>query len=193
MSVRRVRASSSGGRADPVAWVVRGGREGETVPYNLQEGAVTLGWGDWITEADAVADAVEYADGDALDLIFDQHFEKQHRESVRRRCRQEILRFRDKIHIDDLVVLPLKNYGFPDALAAIGTVTGCAVFDAGQPKGTRIRRPVAWTAREVAKSAIRADLRSSIQRSQLTVFQPRAVHAAWRISRIAISDRDPLL
>ncbi len=35
--------------SDATAWVVRSGREGlDTVDFNLREGVVTLGWGDWV-------------------------------------------------------------------------------------------------------------------------------------------------
>jgi len=170
------------------AWVVRGGREGETVAHNLQENVVTLGWGDWITEADGV----EHADGESLDQFFDRRCAREYPESVRRRCRQEILRFRDRVCIGDLVVLPLKNHGSADALAAVGEVDGPMVFDPDQPRGARLRRDVTWLAGEVAKAAVRADLRSSIQFCRLTVFQPRAASSPRRIHRIATHGVDPL-
>ena len=65
---------------------------GDTVLHNLEENVATLGWGNWLTDADAA----EFADRDALDRIFDQRFGEEHSESVRRRARQEILRFRDR-------------------------------------------------------------------------------------------------
>lgn len=170
------------------AWVVRGGRQGEMVAHDLRENVVTLGWGDWINEADGV----EQADGETLDRIFAERYAKKYPESVRRRCRQEILRFRDRVCVGDLVVLPLKNHGPEDALAAVGEVDGPIAFDPDQSRGARLGREVTWLAREVAKSAVRPDLRSSIQRPQLTVFQPRAANSAWRIYRIATHGVDPL-
>jgi len=105
-------------RVQPAAWVVRGGREGGTVLHNLREDVVTLGWGDWITEADGV----EYSDGVELDRIFAERFHRTFPESARRRCRQEILRFRDRLCIGDLVVLPFKDRQPSAPLAAIGRV-----------------------------------------------------------------------
>ena len=62
MSVSRSKPFSTDESLDVGVWVVRGGREGETVEHNLEENVVTLGWGDWLTDADAV----ESADSDAL-------------------------------------------------------------------------------------------------------------------------------
>ena len=173
--------------ADMAVWVVRGGRQGETVMHNLEENVVTLGYGDWITRADTFASA----NGDAFDRVFDQRLGNEHQEGVRRRGRQEILRFRDKILINDLVVLPLKNHESTDASIAIGRVTGSAAFDPDQSQGARLRRQVTWLAREVTWSIVQDDLRRSIERPRLTVFEPQADNAASRLRYIAIGGRDP--
>ena len=187
MSASRPDPTSTDDSADLAAWIVRGGQEGDTVMYNLEENVVTLGWGNWIADGDAF----ESADPKALDRIFDQRFAKEHPRSVRRRGRQEILRFRDRVRTNDLAVLPLKNHGSPDALIAIGKVMGPAVFDPDRPEGALLRRPVTWLAREVAESVIQPDLRSSIKNTRLTVFQPRADDATSRILHIVTHGEDP--
>ena len=187
MTASRGSSFRTGGSSDAAVWVVRGGREGDTVVHNLEENVVTLGWGNWVTDADAV----EFADRDALDRIFDQRFGEEHAESLRRRARQEILRFRDKIRIGDLVVLPLTNHEPKDSWIAIGKVTGPAVLDPDQPEGARLRRGVRWLKRYVTESAAQTDLRSSIKRPRLTVFEPRADEAARRILSIATHGKDP--
>lgn len=187
MSARRPNPTSTDESTDQAVWVVRGGRQGETVMHNLEKNVVTLGYGDWITEADIV----ESADCGALDRDFDKRFGNDHPKGVRRRGRQEILRFRDKVLINDLVVLPLKNHELTDASIAIGKVTGLAAFDPNQPPGARLRRQVAWLAREVIWSIVQFDLRRSIERPRLTVFKPQADNAAARILRIATLGMDP--
>ena len=166
---------------------MRGGREGEMVEHNLREGVVSLGWGDWITETETV----EQADGDALDEFFDQHYGKKYPESVRRRCRQDILRFYDEVKIGHLVVLPFKKHGPTDVLCAIGEVAGPVEFDPAGPKGSRIWRPVTWLVTEVAKTAVQRDLLSSIQYTQHTIFQPQARNSAQRILLIVTHGIDP--
>ena len=168
-------------------WVVRGGREGETVLHNLEENVVTLGYGDWLSDADAVGST----DRDALDQIFDQRFADEHPKTTRRRARQEILRFRDGIQIGDLAVLPLRQCATADAWIAISKVTGPAVHEPDRPKGARLRRDVEWLARRVTEAAVEPDLRSSLRTTRNTVFQPRADDAAQRILQIATHGRDP--
>ena len=142
MSASHSSPVSIGGSSDVGVWFVRGGREGETVVHNLEESVVTIGWGDWLTDADAVGSA----DRDALDRIFDQRFGDEHPEKTRRRARQEILRFRDGIQVGDLVVLPLRQYATADAWIAISKVAGPVVHDPDRPDGARLRRAVEWLA-----------------------------------------------
>ena len=187
MTASRSSSCSTDESSDVAVWVVRGGRDGGTVMYNLNENVVTLGWGDWL----AHTDAFDSVDRDALDRIFDERFGDEHPASVRRRGRQEILRFRDRIRSGDQVVLPLKNHDTADAWVAIGQVTGRAVPDPDRPKGARLRRDVTWLKKYVPESAAQPDLMSSIKRPQLSVFQPRADDAARRLLRIAIHGVDP--
>ena len=154
---------------DAAVWVVRGGSEGDTVMYNLNENVVTLGWGDW----PAHTDDFESVDRDALDRIFKERFGDEHPASVRRRGRQEILRFRDRIRSGDLVVLPLKNHDTADAWVAIGQVTGPATPDPDRPKGARLRRDVTWLTKYVPESAAQRDLVSSIKRPRLRALADR--------------------
>lgn len=173
--------------SDGRAWVVRGGREGEAVEHNLEQSVVTLGWGDWLTDADAV----EFADRDSLDRIFDQRFSERYSETTRRRARQEILCFRDKIEIGDLVVLPLRQLATADAWIAISKVAGAMIHDPDRPDGARLRRALTWPARRVPKAEVEPDLQSSIERTRRTVFQPGAEDSALRILQIATHGRDP--
>ena len=187
MSASRSNPFSADESLDVGVWVVRGGREGETVEHNLEGNVVTLGWGNWLTDADAVGSA----DSDALDRIFDQRFRNEHLETKRRRAREDILRFRDGIEIGDLVVLPLRQFATADAWIAISKVTGPMIHDPDRPDGARLRRAVKWLARRVPKSEVEPDLQSSIGLTQHTVFQPGAEDAARRILQIASHGRDP--
>jgi hypothetical protein len=171
--------------SDICVWVVRGGRNGETVIHNLEENVVTLGWGDWLTEAGA--DGSE--DSAALDRTFNQRFGHEHHEKTRQRAREEILRFRDGIRIGNLVVLPLGKHATADAWIAVSKVSGPAVHDPDQPDGARLRRPVEWLHKGVPKSDVEPDLQSSLG-ARLTVFQPRTEGAARRILQIATDGAD---
>lgn len=164
------------------AWVVRGGRYGKTVKHNLDKNVVTVGYGDWLTEADAplFLSATE----DDLNRIFEHRFGNEHPARRSRHGPKTILRFRDKIKIGDLVVLPLSNHARKDEWAAIGEVVGPAEFDPGQPEGARLRRCVRWLRTDVPKSSIPDDIQSAITTGH-TVSQPGAADAARRIRRVA--------
>ncbi len=181
----RVASNSSDVSADSAVWVVRGGPKGETVAHNLNQDVVTLGYGNWITDAAAFG----AADRDSLDRMIEQGWGNEP-ERRRRRGRNEILRFRDSVRTGDLVVLPLKNHESEPGSIAIGTVIERAEFDPDQPLDARLRRPVRWLAKEVPPSELRSDLRKAL-RGRWAVFEPNVEDAAWRIRRLADHRPDP--
>ena len=170
------------------AWVVRSGRKGkETVDFNLRAGVVTLGWGDWVFDTD-IADHGSRAD---LDEYFDDHF-AGFRESTRRTARKEILRFRDRISVGDVVVLPLTGSEVHEGWIAVGEVAGPMERDPGHPPGAYLYRRVRWFSDSVEESSALPDLVGPIKQPQHTVFQPRkAAHAVARLLHLAQNGTDP--
>ena len=138
---------------------MRGGEHGETVEYNLENGVVTLGWGNWV----AGVGVTTFEDENALGRYIEENVTDEEPDVKRRgRGRSAIWRFWHEIEIGDVVVLPLKIPGTPDRHIAIGCVTGHAQTDDGRPVNTRLHRSVKWLSREVPRAAARKDLRGSI-------------------------------
>ena len=172
--------------SDATAWVVRSGREGlDTVDFNLREGVVTLGWGDWLFDQTVG----EHGDRAALDRHFAEHFP---RESVgrRRNARNSILRFRDNISIGDLVVMHLRESWVSTGWIAIGEVTGSTVCDPQLDFGKRLQRSVRWLHTDVPADNVEPDLRRSID-SPGTIFRIDQSHAVQRLVRLAEHGFDP--
>ena len=157
MSPGSAASGPTDGSRQLTAWVVRGGKHGETVQHNLEYGVVTVGWGNWVADVDVAT----FEDEAALGRHMDKHVTGEQRERMDR-GRSAIWRFWHEIEIGDVVVLPLKIPGTPERHIAIGRVTGPAQTDGGWPPDTRLRRSVEWLSREVPKAAARGDLRGSI-------------------------------
>ena len=172
--------------SDATAWVVRSGREGlDTVDFNLREGVVTLGWGDWVFDQ-AVG---EHGDRAALDRHFAEHFP---RESVdhRRNARNSILSFRDNILIGDIVVMHLRESWVSTGWIAIGQVTGSTVCNPQLGFGKRLRRSVRWLHTDVPDDNVEADLHASVD-SRGTVHRVLAPNSVQRLVRLAEHGIDP--
>ena len=176
--------SATGGEADGppkwAAWIVRADPKGEDiVRHNLTQGVVTLGYGNWVIDADEAT----LKDRDALHRYIEERFPDE--ELSRRQSGTSAIRsFCNEIEIGDLVVLPLKNYGPPEQYIAVGRVTGDAATDARKPKSARLRRNVEWLEKEVPKAAVKSDLQDSIN-SPGTLFKSRKPRAARRLLRLA--------
>ena len=158
------RASPNNESADVNAWVVRGGKEGETVEHNLDAGVATIGWDEWPPPSSGSLENRD-AYGDYIDDEFPDR-PAQRRPSAR----DQIWRFYHGISIGDLVVLPLKNHGTDNDWIAIGRVTGAANRDESRPKDALHHRRVRWLASTVPKSAAPEPLQRSIDNTPRTVF-----------------------
>ena len=172
--------------SDATAWVVRSGREGlDTVDFNLREGVVTLGWGDWVFDR-AVG---EHGDRAALDRHFVEHFPRESDEH-RGKARNAILRFRDNISIGDIVVTHLRESRVSTGWIAIGQVTGSTVCDPQMDYGKRLRRPVRWLHTDVPGDNVEKGLRASVD-SQGTVHRVLAPNSVQRLVSLAEHGIDP--
>ena len=172
--------------SDATALVVRSGREGlDTVDFNLREGVVTLGWGDWVFDQ-AVG---EHGDRAALDRHFAEHFPS---ESIdhKRIARNSILRFRDDISIGDLVVMHLRESWVSTGWIAIGQVTGSTVCNPQLDFGERLQRSVRWLHTDVPDDNVEADLHASVD-SRGTVHRVLAPYSVQRLVSLADHGFDP--
>ena len=182
-------AESSGGESaesssDIKAWVVRAGREGETVAHNLEENVVTIEWDEFdVPELDRFSDRASY--GSYIEERF-RHSTRGERQSAR----DQIWRFYHHISVGDLVVVPLKNYGNDDDWVAIGRVLGEASRDDSQPPLAKKRRPVEWLAWAVPKSGVVSDLRKSVD-GPGTVRPIKSEQAPQRLLHLAEHGNDP--
>ena len=93
--------------AEPRAWVVRAGREGEKVRHNLDNGLVTIEWDSW----DAIRDVPEFATRTDFGEFIEQHFGHRQTPGERRSARDRIWCFYHEVRVGDVVVLPLKRHG----------------------------------------------------------------------------------
>ncbi len=160
MSAERVEIVPAIPPKEACAWLVRGGREGETVKHNLDFSVVTLGWGDWVVNAPVES----FSDRALLTSYLDQYYESNYQpdwtESHKKTSCSGIWRFINEINIGDLVVLPSHaSHGVPKPhkWIAIGEVMGHAVRDPSQSQGARLRREVEWLAETVPISNVKID------------------------------------
>ena len=170
-------------RGEAWAWLVRAGREGETVEHNLQHNVATYAW-DQLPDLRTYASKEELKDDiDALTPGF-----KGNTRTIGIHAAQ-LWRFRADIKPDDVVIMPLKRPG-DNRHVAIGRVTGQYQFDASQGPGVHHRIPVAWLNDNVDVSDLDRDLRQKFRTFRRTVRQIGEANATERLLRIADAGSD---
>lgn len=160
------------------AWMVRAGRNGEREDAAVDEGLAIAGWHE-LGDLSAVDTRAE------LRAVIQATYPDRSN-SVIGNWTGQLWRFITSIEVGDLLIVPLKNR---DQLA-IGTVTGPYEFRSEAPPGFRNVRPVKWARTDVLKSAVQADLQSSMG-SLLTVFGLKRHDAVRRIATLAETGVDP--
>ncbi|MFC7329199.1 CBS domain-containing protein [Marinactinospora rubrisoli] len=163
----------------PVAWLVRGGRDGERENAAIAEGLMIAGW-------DEVGDLSACTTREALRSELRRTYPDFGKALIANWTGQ-LWRFRSVIAVGDLIVLPMKTR---HAMVAIGRVTGDYVFRAGAPVGFRHVRSVEWLRTDVPRDAIKQDLLHSMG-SLLTVCGLTRFDAARRIAHLAAHGTDP--
>ncbi len=160
-------------------WLVRGGRNGEREQEALESGILSIGFGqlDDLTPAQT-RDDIEV-------LVRSSH--TGDREGQITSYTNQVWAFRGLINTGDLVVMPRK--GKP--LVAIGEISGGYQYRPEHP-GLVQTRPVQWINKEVPRNLLDKDLQNSIN-AQMTVSQPRANDAEYRLRIIAVDGLDPSL
>jgi restriction system protein len=100
--------------------------------------------------------------------------------------RGQLWAFRGAMVPGDLVALPLKTSGE----VAIGRITGAYAYRPELPPTARHARPVAWTATDVSRAAIGADLLNTLG-AGMTVCEVRRNGGADRLAALAETGVDP--
>jgi restriction system protein len=160
------------------AWMVRAGRNGEREDAAIDEGLAIAGWHE-LGDLSTVGTRAE------LRAVIRATYPGRSN-SVIGNWTGQLWRFITSVEEGDLLVVPLKNR---DQLA-IGTVTGPYEFRSDALPGFRNVRPVKWARTDVPKSAVQADLQSSMG-SLLTVFGLKRHDAVRRIAALAETGIDP--
>lgn len=128
------------------AWLVRGGRDGETMEHNIDCNVITLGWGNWVANAPISVFTKREELRDHIAQFYEERKEDNAdwSEGHKVTAVADIWSFTNEINIGDYVVLP--SHGLPRGKAwlMIGEVTGRAVRDPNQPKGAKLFRKVDW-------------------------------------------------
>ena len=177
------RSESSASSGGTKAWVVRAGREGETVAHNLSHSVVTIEWDEFdAPELGRFPDRASYGNYSTS--------APRSPSNERQSARDQIWRFYHHISVGDLVVVPLKNYGSDDDWIAIGRVLGEARRDDSQPALAKNQRSVEWLTGAVSKSGVEGDLRRSID-GPGTVRPIKSERAPRRLLHLAEPGSDP--
>lgn len=162
----------------PHVWIVRAGRHGEGEEAALDEGLAIVGF----LEYD---DLRRYESLEALVQGFLGKYPRAPRRRAENYARQ-LLAFRDKIGIGDLVVLPLKTRR---GQIAIGRVTGPYAYRdvRGEARHTRA---VEWTHPDLPRSRFQQDLLHSFG-AFLTICRIQRNDAERRVRAVLAGEPDP--
>ena len=154
-------------------WAVRCGKEGEYEDYALREGLT-------LVDFDLRRNATEFEDRDALrdHLIAEAPV---YGGNLRRAANaaSQLWKFANQIRPGDMILLPRKK----TKTIAVGRVTGDYRLDESMPFPACHSRPVEWSALDVSRDDLDADIIKVI-RSMLTVFQVKPEGAAERIAGV---------
>ncbi|MFB9966284.1 CBS domain-containing protein [Sinosporangium siamense] len=163
----------------PLAWMVRGGQQGEREARALREGLVFVGWHE-------LGNLTAYQTRQQLSEAIHLAFPATSRNVVSNWTGQ-LWRFATTMREGDLVVMPLRSQ--PGRIA-IGKIAGAYEYRGHEPKDFQQVRKVDWIATDVSVEAIRPDLRASLG-SLLTVCGLSRNDAARRINHLANNGTDP--
>jgi restriction system protein len=159
-------------------WVVRAGSRGEREDFALEHGVGVIGW-------DEVLDLSRISTRDDLETFLRDAFPDEKTNTLKN-WRNQIWAFRDKIQVDDLVVLPLKKR----SAIAIGKVSGPYEYRPDFPSGARHTRRVHWLQTELPRTAFDQDLLYSFG-AFLTVCQIQRNNAEERIRAMVEGGQPP--
>jgi restriction system protein len=160
------------------AWLTRTGRNGERELFALEQGLVPGGFGDTpdltaATTREEVATLVRQGEPNVT-------------EGAINNFTGQLWALRSRIHVGDLVVLPMK--AAPQI--AIGEITGGYHYRDDPDPNKRHMLSVTWLRTDIPRTAFHQDLLYSLG-AFMTVCQIRRHDAAWRLRRLAETGQDP--
>lgn len=159
-------------------WVVRGGAYGEREEEALENGMLTIGFGE---TADLTA---AQTPGQVREVVSQTHPDATPNQIGN--WTRQVWDFRGGIKTGDLVVMPRKG----QPTIAIGEISGEYRFRP-EISGFQQGRPVTWIDQEVPRAALAQDLKSSLNATP-TVYQPRSAEAERRLRAIAKGEVVPI-
>ena len=149
------------------AWVVRGGAyEAEA----LAEGMMSVDW-------DIRQEVGQMTESNLRSLLEEIYRDTKGKAAITK-CTREILCFRDRMALGDVIVMPLKKDDM-----AIGVVSREYEYLSKRPQHM-IGRPVMWLTRGLPRSSVGEDLRGEMSYRQ-TVYELNSPSAEGRLRDIA--------
>lgn len=152
-------------------WLVRAGRYGERESFALEKKVVAIGW-------EELPDLSNISSREKLEELCWKTYPKSKPNTIRNWVGQ-LWAFRERIHANDLVALPLKTR----SAIAIGRVTGPYEYHTDFPADARHTRPVKWLRTDIPRAAFDQDLLYSLG-AFITVCQIKRNNAEKRVEGI---------
>ncbi len=161
-------------------WMVRAGRQGLHENLALEKGQIIIGW-------DELPDVSSIQTPEEMKNLCEEKYPNSSKAQLGMSTGQ-IWKFKDRIKVGDLVVLPLKS----QSAIALGKVTGPYKYLSNNPYGAKHTHAVKWVRTDVSRNDFGQDLLSSMG-AIMTVCQIRRNEAEERIKSMLDGQKDPHL
>ena len=161
----------------PAAWLIRAGRNADLYDYNVENGLVSMGFGD-------PPDLSEVSSRDEIAELVSRESPKANEAQVRARAGQ-LWTLRSRVRCGDLVVMPGKT----GSHFALGTVTR-QYWYRHDSDNMRHAVSVDWKRIDVPRTAVRQDLLRSLSYRR-TILLMKGNDEARRLHQLLETGRDP--
>ena len=162
----------------PAAWLIRAGRNAEFYDYNVENGLVSVGFGD-------LPDLSEVSSRDEMAELVSGESPTDSEAKVRARAGQ-LWALRSRVCCGDLVVMP----GKIGSHFALGTVTRQYWYRHDSDNMQHHAVSVDWKRIDVPRTAVRQDLLKSLSHRR-TIVSIKGNDEAWRLHQLLETGRDP--
>ncbi len=163
----------------PTAWLIRAGREGERYDYNIEHRLAGIGFGHLL-------DLTTFSNRDELKDALRSHYRDAGDRTLANHAGQ-LWKIRTDVRVSDLVVMPHKT----EPHAALGTVTREYAYVGDDPdSGWPHVVSVDWKRPELPLTAIKEDLRSSLN-AQQSIYRISRHDGARRFQQLLETGQDP--
>ena len=167
-------------------WVIRAGKDGERIEFNLERGLAGMGW-------DQLPDLRGFSTRTDLENAVHGALRRERPDdsgaSIARSASNhvgQLWRLREDICVGDLIVQPHKA----DPVVALGLVTRAYWYNDDQDPGTHHVVSVDWRRPDMSWAGIGQDLRNSLN-AQQTIFEISRNDAVWRFHQMLLTGHDP--